>query len=317
MILIIGGSGFLGRHLRDLLRVKGERGVIVTRDVARAMEYCAPGEQFVASEDFDGELARNLVSEAEAIVYLATTSTPASFADRPWLEIPQVVAPVSEFMLKFASVNPKAKRIFISSGGTVYGNPSGSSVDETQPMEPISVYGLGKQMVEQAVQFAGRAYGVNYNILRVSNPIGRHHRNASQGVVPAAIRSLLASTEFNMFGDGSSVRDYVDADDVAEAIWGACRDRQFTERIWNVGSGIGHSLQEILTLVEKVSEQRLNIQRIPGRKIDVKRIVLDCSRIAADIGWLPKSDIAETIEGMWDEQSRIALRRDRVKALAG
>jgi UDP-glucose 4-epimerase len=316
MILIIGGSGFLGRHFRDLLSSKGEKNVIVTRNVARAREYSAPGEQFVGAEDFDGKLAENIVSDASAIVYLATSSTPSTFADRSWLEIPQVVAPISEFMLKFASVNPNAKRIFVSSGGTIYGNPCAGAVDEDQPIAPISAYGLGKQMVEQAVQFAGRAYGLNYNILRVSNPIGRHHQNASQGVVPAAIRSLLAGTEFTLFGDGSSVRDYIDADDVAEAIWGACRDKQFNDRIWNIGSGVGRSLQEILALVDAVAERKLKVRRIPSRKIDVKRIVLNCERVAADIGWFPKRDIARTIADMWKAQSRHASRQESLKAVA-
>ncbi len=123
MILIIGGSGFLGRHLRDLLRSKGEESVVVTRNIARAKQDSARGEQFVSAEDFDGKIAEDIVSDAGAIVYLATGSNPGTYADRSWVEIPRVVAPISEFMLKFASINPGAKRIFISSGGTIYGNP--------------------------------------------------------------------------------------------------------------------------------------------------------------------------------------------------
>jgi UDP-glucose 4-epimerase len=317
MILIIGGSGFLGRHFRDLLTSMGEKSVIVARNAARAREYSARGEEFVCAKDFDGKLAEDIISRARAIVYLASSSTPATFADQPWLEIPQAVAPISEFMLKFASVNPSAKRIFISSGGTIYGNPRVSTVDEDQPAAPISAYGLGKQMIEQAVQFAGRNYGVMYNILRVSNPIGRHHNNASQGVVPAAIRSLLAGTGFKMFGDGSTVRDYVDADDVAEAIWGACSDSRYNSRIWNVGSGAGHSLTQILDCLEAVTERKLKIQQIPSRNIDVKRIVLNCGRIAADIGWFPKRDIAHTIAEMWQLKSRHSISGETVKVLVG
>lgn len=257
------------------------------------------GERFVSSEEFGGRYAEDIVSDASVIVYLATGSTPATFADRPWLEIPQVVAPVSEFMLRFASVNPTAKRIFVSSGGTIYGNPQVHPVDEDQPSMPISAYGMGKHMIEESVQFAGRTYGLNYNILRVSNPIGRHHQSAAQGVVSAAIRSLVTGTEFNMYGDGTSVRDYVDADDVAEAIWAACRDTCFNDRIWNVGSGVGHSLTDILELVEEVTGRKLRVKHIPSRKIDVQKVILNCSRVAADIGWVARRDIARTIEDIW------------------
>ena len=317
MILVIGGSGFLGRHFRDLLSSAGEKSVIVTRSTARAREYSAHGEQFVDAEDFEGKFAEDIISDASVIVYLASSSTPATFADRPWLEIPQVVPPITEFMLKFASVNPNAKRIFISSGGTIYGNPCVDAVDEGQPIAPISAYGLGKQMVEQALQFMGRVYGVNYNILRVSNPVGRHHQNASQGVVSVAMRSLVANTEFTMFGDGSSVRDYIDADDVAEAIWGACRDKRFNDRIWNIGSGVGYSLREILNFVESCAGQKLRIRKIPNRNIDVKRIVLKCERVTADIGWFPRRNIAHTIEDMWKGHFRRADSEASAKVLVG
>src|SRR5262249_45273477 len=122
MILIVGGSGFLGRHFRDVLSAKGQEAVIVTRDIVRAKEYWRPGEQFVGADWFEQE-PRRILSEASAVVYLATGSTPATFAERAWLEIPHVTAPICEFMLKSSSINPSAKRIFVSSGGTIYGNP--------------------------------------------------------------------------------------------------------------------------------------------------------------------------------------------------
>ena len=271
MILVVGGSGFLGRHFRDLLRKIGEKSVIVTRDIPRAKEYSYPSEEFVTAEEFDGALAEAILYNADAIVYLATSSIPATFADRPWLEIAEVVAPISDFFLKFASVNTNAKRIFVSSGGTIYGDTRADSVDEGQRAAPISSYGLGKQMVEQTIQFAGRASGMKYNILRVSNPIGRHHHNSTQGVVPAAIRSLLDGHEFKMFGDGSSVRDYVDADDVADAIWDACCDKQFNDRIWNVGSSVGYSLKEVLALVEAAAGCPLQIRQIPESQVRCKK----------------------------------------------
>lgn len=304
MILVIGGTGFLGRHFRNLLEAQGERFVTVTRNIQNAKKHSPLAEEFVSAEDFDGELARTLISSATSIVYLATTSGPSTFAQRSWLEISQVVAPISEFMLKFASVNPSAKRIFVSSGGTVYGNPSVWAVDEDQPIAPISAYGLGKQMVEQAIEFAGRAYGMHYNILRVSNPVGRYHQNSSQGVIPAAVRSLLTGSPFVMFGDGSSVRDYIDADDVAEAIWGACCDKRFCNRTWNIGSGVGRSVLEILSLVERAAHRTITIQRMPARKTDVAKIVLNCQRVGADLGWFPRRNIEETIAAIWQDECR-------------
>ena len=129
---------------------------------------------------------------------------------------------------------------------------------------------------------------------------GAHPTTAvTQGVVSVAMRSLMAGTEFTMFGDGTSVRDYIDADDVAEAIWGACGDKRFEDRIWNIGSGVGHSLREILEFVEAAAGRKLTIRQLPSRNIDVKRIVLNCGRVAADIGWFPRRNIVHTIANMW------------------
>ena len=299
MLIIVGGNGFIGRHLRNLLLAKGEDSVIISREPARARQWSAPGEMFVSASDFNGELGCELIGKARALIYLATTSTPATFADNPWKEVTQNVEPAAELFLKFATKNPKTKRILISSGGTIYGNSPKNLIDEDQEAAPISAYGLGKLMIEQALEFAGRTYGVNYNILRISNAIGRHHQSTAQGVVPAAIRCLQAGNPFNLIGDGSIVRDFVDADDVAEAIWSACNDQHFNDKIWNVGSSKGISVLEILSLVEKISGKKLNISHSPRRNLDVTRIVLNCERIASDIGWRARRDISKTIEDLW------------------
>lgn len=166
MILVISGSDFLGRHFRDLLSSNGEKSVIVTQNVACAKTYSVADERFVSAEDFDGTLAETIVSDASGTVCLVTNSGPATFADRPWLEISQVVAPISDFMLKFALATRNPKRIFASSGGTIYGHPCVGAVDECRPVAPTFAYALGEQMIEQAAQLAGRAYGVNDNVDR-------------------------------------------------------------------------------------------------------------------------------------------------------
>lgn len=302
MFIIIGGNGFIGRHLRDLLLAKGEKSVIISREPTRARQWSASGEMFVSARDFNGDLGPELIAKAKALIYLASTSAPATFADCPWKEVTQNVEPAAKLFLKFATHNPKAKRILISSGGTIYGNSSKEIIDEDEKAEPISAYGLGKLMIEQALQFARRNYGVNFNILRISNAVGRHHQSKAQGVVPAAIRCLRAGSPFNLIGDGSIVRDFVDADDVAEAIWSACSDQHFNDKIWNVGSGSGTSVLEILSLLEKVSGRKFNILHSPKRSLDVRRIVLDCERIASDIGWKARRDISKTIEELWSFQ---------------
>ena len=300
MLIIVGGNGFIGRHLRTLLTAKGEKSVIVSRDPKLARLWSFPGEVFVSASDFNGDRGNEFIAQATALVYLSTVSTPVTFADAPWKEIQQNVDPAAKLFLKFATINCKAKRVLISSGGTIYGDTSQIGlVNEEQAAAPISAYGLGKLMIEKILQFAGRSYGVSYNILRLSNAIGIHHQNKSQGVIPAAIRCLHRGEPFNLIGDGSTVRDFIDADDVAEAIWQACNDHKFNDRIWNVGSGVGTSVLEALAIVERISGLKLQIMRSPQRSLDVKRIVLDCGRIKDELGWKATHGTAETLEKLW------------------
>ena len=300
MLIIVGGSGFIGRHFRTYLAARGVGSVIVSRDPELARLWSFSGEVFVDAGDFIGAQGRELIAQAKALVYLATSSAPATFADAPWKEILQNVEPAAELFLKSATINPKAKRVLISSGGTIYGNArQAGPIDEDQEAAPISAYGLGKLMIEKALQFAGRSCGVSYNILRLSNAIGSHHQSKSQGVIPAAIRCLHGGEQFNLIGDGSTVRDFIDADDVADAIWQACNDQKFNDRIWNVGSGVGTSVLQALAIVESISGQKLQIIRTPQRSLDVARVVLDCRRIEDDLGWKATHGISETIEKLW------------------
>jgi len=298
MFIVIGGRGFLGRHFRDLLRLRGERALVVSRSVDPAASV-PDNEIHVDAATFLGPAGAEWMEQATALIHLATTSVPATFMADPWNEIPNNVAPAAEVLLRFASVNPSAKRVLISSGGTVYGNIDCERVDETRPTAPISAYGLGKVMIEEALRFAGRTHGTAHAILRVANPVGIHPRNPEQGIVPVAMASLRNGTPFRLFGDGSAVRDYVDADDIAEAILAAALDHRFPAATWNVGSGVGMSTHDVLAVIEEVSGRRLDILRLPGRPVDVRRIVLDCRRIAADIGWRPRHDLGATIAKLW------------------
>src|SRR5262249_49932845 len=152
---------------------------------------------------------------------------------------------------------------------------------------------------EQALQFVARTAGVEYSILRVGNPVGRHQHGKDQGLVPFAIRAILSGEPFKIFGDGSNVRDYLNADDAALAILSACRDRAFPNRIWNVGSGEGMSITEVLNAVGKVAGSQVPVRCYPSRSVDVPAIVLDCRRIAAELGWRPMRPFDDTLAEVW------------------
>jgi UDP-glucose 4-epimerase len=300
MILLIGGNGFIGRHLAALVRERGLAATVVTRRAASATEAYGGGTApVIDAETFAGVAGDRLLADAEAIVYLASGSVPSTCAAEPWREIPANVEPAARLFARRAATNPFAKLVLISSGGTVYGRTAGAPVTEDAPTRPVSGYGLGKLMIEQALAFVGRTRGLCYNVLRVSTAVGRWQNNSAQGIVSIALRAACDRRPIDLYGGGSQIRDYVDADDVARAVLKACLDRNHAHRTWNVGSGIGRSVADMIRLVESITGRPVLVRHRPARPIDVAAIVLDCTRIRRDLDWMASRGIAETIAEVW------------------
>jgi UDP-glucose 4-epimerase len=241
----------------------------------------------------------SLIRSAAAIVNLIGRSVPGTFASQPWREMPENVGPAAALFARCAALNPAAKIIHISSGGTVYGRTNHRQTPETAPCAPISGYGLGNLMIEEALRFTGRTTGVAFAILRVSNPVGQFQTSNTQGVVSIALRAAVRGHAFPLMGDGSQVRDYMDADDVADAIVTCVDDTVHRDRTWNVGSGVGRSVIEVLDLIERITGRRLRIERLPDRPVDVPRIVLDCGLIRKDLGWHAHHRLEDVVDTMF------------------
>ena len=203
MILLIGGNGFIGRHLAALVRERGLAATVVTRRAASAAEAYGDGTTpVIDAETFAGVAGDRLLADAEAVVYLASGSVPSTFAAEPWREIPVNVEPAARLFARCATVNPAARLVLISSGGTVYGQTGGAPVTEDAPTQPISGYGWGKLMIEQALAFVGRTRGLLYNVLRVSNAVGRWQDSNAQGIVSIALRAARDRTPIDLYGGG-------------------------------------------------------------------------------------------------------------------
>jgi UDP-glucose 4-epimerase len=296
LILLIGGDGFLGRHLTDLLNVHGYEVTVVTRSPDVTGGYSGARRLVLASTLASESDFQRLIGRATVVFYLASVSVPSTFVDEPWLEIGANVTPAVEFFARCARANPTIRIVLVSSGGTIYGHSGDARVDEEAPTSPMSAYGLGKLMIETGLSFIGRTYGLSHRTLRVSNPVGKWQSSRVQGVVPAILRSVRLGQPFRVFGDGKQIRDYVDADEVAAALLAGMEDRANNDRIWNVGSGIGHSVLDVVRAVEAVVQKAVDIEFYPARKSDIRSIVLDCSRIERELGWRSKTSLERSIE---------------------
>lgn len=289
-MIIFGGTGFLGKHLLMRLAEKGDSGFVVSRnpDLAFLSKF-APSFEAMDLHTFCKQ-HKQAVQKHDTIIYMASGSVPATFANTPWKELSTNVEPMFKLMHDCLEHETTVRLVFISSGGTVYGGEHKEPVRESAPCAPISPYGYGKLASEEAIRFLGRTRGLHYAILRVSNPIGRFQLRHDQGIVGAALNAATTGATMRIFGHGRPVRDFIDADDVAHAIELAASRREFEQVTWNVGSGHGRSILEMVEYVEFATGVSIDRQLLPHRPGDVDYSVLNCERIFQDIGWKAKRE---------------------------
>ncbi len=187
--------------------------------------------------------------------------------------------------------------IYFSSGGTIYGD-SEKAIAEDAPINPISLYAQSKARVEKVI----RESGVDYLILRLSNPFGGYQlTNKGQGVIPILINKALHDEVFEMWISGDSVRDYFYIDDLAKVIDGLIEHDISCETI-NVGSGVGTSLQEVIHGVEEAVGKTIRIERKNSDVHMVQSIILDTGKLFRLIGYVPDTSIEY---GIREEVKRI------------
>jgi UDP-glucose 4-epimerase len=293
LILVLGGNGFIGRHFRDIARAKTPL-TIVRRDPDAAFVTLSESETALSAEAFAGEQGDDAIRRATAVIYLSTASVPGTFEANPWREIPANVEPAVQFFDRCAALNPQARIIMTSSGGTIYGSHHTAPISEDAAACPISAYAMGKQMVEEGLAYLGRSRSLRYTILRLSNPVGRHHNNPRQGLVPVALRAVRSGVPLQLFGD-ENIRDYVDADEVAEALLLAALDDRKESLLLNIGSGVGHSVADVISLVGDVAGAHVPCVLKPRRPQDVPYVVLDCARAQEALGWRARLSLRDSI----------------------
>jgi len=300
MIILVGANGFLGRHTAELLERQGRPAIAVSRNPDRDLfKRFTPSLQAMNAVDFASSAGSDAIAKADAIIYFTWRSVPSTFVDEPWRELPENVQPALELFHRVAEISPKCKIVLLSSGGTIYGSDGTTPRSEAAPTRPISGYGLGKLLAEEGLRFVGRTRDTRYAILRISNPVGHWQTDARQGIVGVGLRATRDGASVRLFGGGTQIRDFVDADDVAEAIVRTAVDRMHEAATWNIGSGVGISIIDMLGLISQVIGRPIAIEHAPARAIDVPYVVLDCRKVAEDLGWAAKTPVEHSIASLW------------------
>ena len=289
--LVLGGCGFLGSVIvRNLVskgwhvRVFDKEGV----DTSRLSSVLSSVE--LMSGDFMnlGDLSRAL-EDMPNVMHSIGTTIPQSSMNDIHFDIETNLLPTLR-LLELMRSRPGQRLVYASSGGTVYGiAPQSLPIQESAVTDPISSYGISKLSIEKYIRLFGYNYGLPYAILRFANPYGEsQYTGRPQGAVGVFLHKIMLGEEIAIWGDGSVVRDYIYEEDVALAVEAVMNSPQIPSGIYNVGTGSGTSLNELLDIIRRESGKNCRVNYDPSRSFDVPYNVLDISKITRETGWTPR-----------------------------
>lgn len=287
-IVVFGGGGFIGSAIVDrLLRDKHSIRVFERPRVD-------PYRQFEADEAVEwvtGDLMSThdvgqAIAGMDVVFHLVSTTLPKGSNDDPIYDVETNL--IGSLQILQAMVEKKVgKIVFISSGGTVYGDPRFLPITESHPTDPHVSYGVTKLAIEKYLLLYKHLHGLKVQIMRVTNPYGQRQRiETAQGAVGVFLHRALNGQPVDIWGDGTVVRDYIHVSDVAEAFARAV-SYEGNVSVMNISSGVGVSLNELVKAIEGVTARPLECNYQEGRPFDVPVSVLDNQLAKHELGWAP------------------------------
>ena len=272
-ILIIGGNGFIGTNLSKYLASKGNE--VYSFDIVEP-KIKDGNVRYIQGDFFDDNTLASVIKGMDIIYHALSTINPGNSNEKYMMGYSRdFIQTVKLFsMLQ----NTDTKLIFLSSGGTVYGNQEVQPIAESATARPINHYGNVKLCIENTLRIFSIQAKSKMIIARISNPYGPG-QDYSKGVgfIDAVIKRTLSNETIEIWGDGEVIRDYIYIDDVCKMLW-ALAKYEGEERIFNVSSCSGTSQNEIIEIVRSLNPD-VKFEYKPGRSVDAKKMILDNSLI--------------------------------------
>lgn len=298
--LFLGGAGFIGSAIIKEMLAQDPLVHIVVLEPPHADTSRLNGckAEIIRGTLQDTEHIDRIITEhaITRIVHLVSTMTPASSYEDYMQELYAVVRPSIRLMELCARRG--IGLVYFSSCAAYGESMNGQPLREDAPLRPISYYGLSKRLMESNIRFEHRVNGLQYLILRPSNPYGHGQRTDSrQGLIAVALGKVRAGQLVTIWGDGSAVRDYIYIDDLAKAVCAVMRSCAVNEAV-NIGSGTGLTVKDVLGFVGDVVDKPMQVQYSQARKQDVSRVVLDTTRMR-QIYTLPLTAIRKGVKMFW------------------
>ncbi len=311
-ILVTGGAGYIGSNTAHRLRKRGFE-VVIVDDLSRGHERNTAGFPFYKLNTADTNELIPLLRDVDAVVHFAAYISVGESTQQPELYFVNNVS--GALGLLNAMIEAKVRRLVFSSTAAVYGLPEKSPISEDVPFAPVNPYGESKVMVEKILGWLDRYRGLRSIVLRYFNAcgadpetsLGEEHEPETH-LIPLLFRAIDTGQPVTIFGDdyptsdGTCIRDYVHVVDLAEAhvvaleslLAGGGSDA------FNVGTGSGHSVLEVVRAVEEVSGKLVPRKIGPRREGDSPALVANSNKLKQTLGWRPHyADLREIVETAW------------------
>lgn len=309
-IAITGGCGYVGSHIASAIKLHTKFKTLVIDARASKNTHTHDNADELIDDDFVSESALKQITKLKpkAVIHCAASSLvtpsmtdPAAYYDNNVVKMKRLLDHL---------ITCEHKNLVFSSSSSVYGDGDGETPNtEYEPLGPISPYGKTKMIGEMILHDYYMAYGLNSIAFRYFNAVGAQP-NGNIGQEPGAthliariMESMLLDEALPVYGsdyptrDGTCVRDYVHVNDIA---WAHVMGMSYLlnhpgQHVYNIGSGKGYSVLEIIAAVEKVTGKKVNKIMERRRPGDPAWRVADTSRITADLGWKPMSELDQIV----------------------
>lgn len=296
-ILVIGGNGFIGSHLIDLLILKGHKVRVFDISHERYRKPLESVDYRISTLDNIPELYEALLG-IDIIFHLASSSVPSTSNIDTVSDINKNLIPTLNILNLSVKLGIK-KFVYFSSGGAVYGNPLCMPINEEHPLKPISSYGIVKATIEMYLFLFQRLYGLKSLIIRPSNPYGpRQGHFIAQGVISTFLRKVKMNEEITVYGDGNSTKDYIYISDLIRLTY----DLSFSNEVgvFNLGSGEGTTINQIIDQIKKTTVKNFEIINIDKQIYDVNHFVLDITKATNLLGIYAFTRLEEGVSNTWN-----------------
>jgi len=312
-VLVIGGAGYIGSHVAYELLNEGYS-VRIYDDFSNGLHRRVDGKfrDIVEGDILDREKLIEAMHGIDAVIHLAAKKAVGESVTNPLKYYENNVGGTLN-ILAAMSVK-KVKTIVFSSSAAVYSPNDKDAVEESDATVPLSPYGATKLLSEQLITSVGEAEKISHISLRYFNVVGsaisEFGDNSKDNLVPKVFSALKSGNRPEIYGasyptpDGSCIRDYIHVQDLAKAHIAALKrcESDFTSAVYNVGSGRGYSVKEMMAQISETLGRDINPQESPARAGDSPKLIASIEKIESELGWKPVATLKEMIDSSWDAE---------------